>query len=328
MILIISINYEQSTSEVAEWLLYSKAEFEIINETNTIMHILSILNERDDDITIITNSERKINFSNVQSVWYRRGNFNNGNGVLNDNKNEQAKEVDYFVQIAHAEWKCTADWLFKNLKNKLEIGDYFKTNPNKLDVLKLAKNIGLLIPDSIITSKKEDLLNSKWKIINKNISNIAHVAIQDKSYCNRTVEINIEDLPETFFPSLFQKLIIKKYELRIFFLHNKFYSMAIFSQEDDKTSIDFRNYNHLKPNRTVPFQLPFDIKCKLMKLMKLMGLNTASIDMMVTPKDEYVFLEVNPDGQFGMVSYPCNYFIEREIANILVKTNEKKCTYN
>ena len=51
--------------------------------------------------------------------------------------------------------------------------------------------------------------------------------------------------------------------------------------------------------------------------MKHLGLNTGSIDMIVTPEREYVFLEVNPAGNIEMVSKNCNYPIEQEIANFL-----------
>jgi D-alanine-D-alanine ligase-like ATP-grasp enzyme len=51
--------------------------------------------------------------------------------------------------------------------------------------------------------------------------------------------------------------------------------------------------------------------------MNKLDLNCGSIDMIVTPKNEYVFLEVNPVGQFGMVSYPCNYNLEKKIAEYL-----------
>jgi len=202
--------------------------------------------------------------------------------------------------------------LLAKLKNKTLIDDYFKSNTNKIEVLELAKELNLSIPDTIITTLKKDLLNCKWRLINKNISNIAHLSTKDKTYHNRTVEIHPDLLPETFFPSLFQKLIDKKYELRIFYLKKKFYSMAIFSQEDAKTALDFRNYNYLKPNRTVPFELPLDIQNKLEKLMSRLELNTGSIDMIISKKDEFVFLEVNPDGQFGMVSQPCNYYLEKK----------------
>lgn len=49
------------------------------------------------------------------------------------------------------------------------------------------------------------------------------------------------------------------------------------------------------------------------------------IDLMVDLNDQYYFLEINPVGQFGMVSKPGNDYIEREIALSLIKmdSNEK-----
>jgi D-alanine-D-alanine ligase-like ATP-grasp enzyme len=93
--------------------------------------------------------------------------------------------------------------------------------------------------------------------------------------------------------------------------------MAIFSQKDKTTTIDFRNYNSEIPNRTVPFILPENIKKGLIELTKKIGINSGSIDMIVTPENDYIFLEVNPVGQFGMTSYPCNYNLEKRIAEFL-----------
>lgn len=90
--------------------------------------------------------------------------------------------------------------------------------------------------------------------------------------------------------------------------------MAIFSQQTDQTSVDFRKYSRETPNRVVPFKLPVEIESKLKKVMSILGLNTGSIDLIYTLDSKFVFLEVNPVGQFGMVSYPCNYQIEQKIA--------------
>lgn len=98
-------------------------------------------------------------------------------------------------------------------------------------------------------------------------------------------------------------------------MHNNFWSMAILSQNDEQTQIDFRNYNNEKPNRNVPYNLPDEIKKKIILLMEKLKLNCGSIDIIVTPKNEYIFLEVNPIGQFGMVSNPCNYNLHKEIAS-------------
>ena len=120
-----------------------------------------------------------------------------------------------------------------------------------------------------------------------------------------------------FFPSLIQEYVEKLFELRIFFLNDNFYSMAIFSQLDDQTKIDFRKYNRAIPARRVPFNLPNEIKDKIIKLMRTLNLNCGSLDFIVDLDGNFYFLEVNPVGQFGMVSSPCNFFLEKEIVNYL-----------
>lgn len=104
--------------------------------------------------------------------------------------------------------------------------------------------------------------------------------------------------------------------------------MAIFSQNDKQTRIDFRHYNTNIPNRNIPFNLPSEYSNKLRRIAKKLNLFSGSFDILVNPLDEYYFLEINPVGQFGMVSYPCNYYLDREIAIYIIhqangKNNEK-----
>lgn len=119
-----------------------------------------------------------------------------------------------------------------------------------------------------------------------------------------------------------QENIPKKYELRVFYLKERIFAMAIFSQNDDKTKVDFRNYNWSKPNRFTPYSLPRKIEDKIKYFMKSMNLNCGSIDMIVDIEGRYIFLEVNPKGQFGMVSLPCSYHLDFEIAKELVGYEE------
>src|SRR5688500_5360277 len=95
--------------------------------------------------------------------------------------------------------------------------------------------------------------------------------------------------------------------------------MAIFSQSDEQTKTDFRKYNEKKPNRYVPFKLPDEIDQKIKLLFKKIDLNTGSVDLIVDKDDNYFFLEINPVGQFGMVSDPCNYFLEKNVALKLIE---------
>lgn len=68
-----------------------------------------------------------------------------------------------------------------------------------------------------------------------------------------------------------------------------FHSMAMFTQRNQKTTIDYRNYDFEYPARRVPYDLPKSIEKKIDALMRELGLNTGSIDMIYTVNNEYVF---------------------------------------
>jgi D-alanine-D-alanine ligase-like ATP-grasp enzyme len=68
----------------------------------------------------------------------------------------------------------------------------------------------------------------------------------------------------------------------------------------------------------VPFSPPEDLKNKVSKFMNIMNLDTGSIDIIVRKDSQFVFLEVNPIGQFSDMSYNCNYFLEKKIVEKLL----------
>jgi glutathione synthase/RimK-type ligase-like ATP-grasp enzyme len=113
-------------------------------------------------------------------------------------------------------------------------------------------------------------------------------------------------------------LVEKEYELRVFALAGELYAMAIFSQSDPQTRTDFRRYNREKPNRTVPFRLAPETAERIRRLLADLGLETGSLDLLQARDGRELFLEVNPVGQFGMVSKPCNYHLERKVAELLL----------
>ena len=97
--------------------------------------------------------------------------------------------------------------------------------------------------------------------------------------------------------------------------------MAIFSQYNRDTATDFRVINWEKPIRFVPYILPKNIEKKIVKLVSSIGLNCCSIDLMKS-KDDYYFLEINSVGEFGMISFPCNYDIHYYIYKTLKEMSE------
>ena len=89
-------------------------------------------------------------------------------------------------------------------------------------------------------------LKEHKRIITKTISEVEYFNSEEKnSYYLKTKEVTENDIlsypKEIFYPSLFQQLIDKKFDIRVFYLDGDFFSMAILSQNRAETEIDFRN---------------------------------------------------------------------------------------
>jgi len=64
--------------------------------------------------------------------------------------------------------------------------------------------------------------------------------------------------------------------------------------------------------------LPSLVETKIKMFMKRIGLRFGCLDMIVTPEGEYVFLEINPNGQWYFVQLRTEMEIAKVIADLLV----------
>lgn len=320
MILILSQEFEPSTDYVLDWLDFYDINYFRVNGNDKIQIIEYQLNNSGVDFILKING-KLIQLKDISAYWYRRGyiNLEDYNEKLSNLNNNS---LTFYLSEELVKLRELLDF---SLKKKYHLGSFLNNNINKYNNLQIAKKNGLSIPDSIITSDKKRLtqfINQYHRVITKPINESFSFEYNKDRFMGYTQLIEKNDLtsiPEIFTPTLFQNAIEKYCELRIFYLNGNCYSMAIFSQNDEQTKIDFRNYNHKKPNRTIPFNLPTSINKKIKSFMIECGYLTGSIDIVLTPKNEYVFLEVNPVGLFEQISEPCNYYLHEKIANYLVK---------
>ena len=247
-------------------------------------------------------------------------------GTEPDSKEEEGINCDFIdnKQIGvdlEKEKETLQDFIEFAFQIKEKITGNFRSTINKLKVLHAAQSVGLKTPDTYIVNSKSELtsiLSEHESFISKSIFECCPIRDEHNQYeiTNKTSMIEshlIETLPSNFFYTLIQNEVKKSFEIRAFYIHGCVYAAAMLTQNNIKTSVDYRNYEDEKPTRTIPYDLPQDIIEKLTKLMHSINLNTGSFDL-IYYNDEYIFLEVNPVGQFGMVSYPCNSYLEKIIA--------------
>ncbi|PSB57762.1 MvdD family ATP-grasp ribosomal peptide maturase, partial [Chamaesiphon polymorphus CCALA 037] len=67
-----------------------------------------------------------------------------------------------------------------------------------------------------------------------------------------------------------------------------------------------------------PYTLPADVEAKLLQFMEYFGLNYGAIDIIVTVDGRYVFLEVNPVGEFFWLELYAGLPISNAIADLLL----------
>ena len=150
----------------------------------------------------------------------------------------------------------------------------------------------------------------------KPIKDIFTFEIGKIGLATKTKILSITGNQNDFFPSLIQGKVDKYFEIRTYFFNNKYYPAAIFTEKD--SDIDYRVEGNKENLRIVPYKLPLKVKRKLKKLMKILKVESGSIDLIVTREMEYIYLEVNPVGYFDNISALCNYNIEKYIAKFLI----------
>ncbi|PWN71850.1 grasp-with-spasm system ATP-grasp peptide maturase [Chryseobacterium phosphatilyticum] len=331
---------DHSTNDVLDWLFYLEKE-SIINRFNNETSIRAIsfsISNAEGLSTKISTDKGALDAKEIKHFWYRRGGFNWNTSFTFPSEDITLKNLVFKIQnnFQNENEKMT-DVLYSSFEKNKRINNFRENFTNKIHNLSEAHYAGLKIPETLITNNMDELVefSSRYdSIITKDIEfNTFHFTYQENQevYIHQPVvklsKKEIQDqsskTAEREFQhfSMYQQYTEKKYELRIFYLRGRFYTMAIFSQANEKTKTDFRNYDTERPNRCIPYQLPQDIEEKLNLFMQNINLNCGSIDMIYTPEKEYVFLEVNPIGQFQWLSKSCNYDIERQIAMNLL--NEK-----
>ena len=332
LVLIFSQDFEVTTDVVLQWLDYYNQKFYRVNTEDHVTCKKLQVTEEGLEFELIINEKDLIQSSYIKSFWYRRGNLklDRPRKEMTKNAFPSKKISDNVHKHLCRELGAIDTIIYDNLENRINsFGKASNSVNNKLVHFQIAQSLGIDVPNSYVCTQKCDVVqllkdNEETTFVVKAISDGAFFEVKEKGYSTSYAlytelfeRSQVDELPNEFFPSLLQEKLDKRYELRIFYLAGEFFSMAIFSQGDPQTQVDFRKYNYQKPNRNVPYKLPDKISGLLSNLMELLNLNTGSIDMVVTPDLKYYFLEVNPVGQFGMVSYPCNYNLERKVARLL-----------
>lgn len=312
MILIFSKRSDQSTNDVIRLLMNMNKSYFRINEDVQVEIFINPF-DKNESYFIIENTLLK--FSDVSTIWIRKGDFFKS---MRSDQIDSLITAEFILNEERMFYSIMADQLCdKQALNSLD-QIYF----NKLKSLQKAKSLGINVPDSFILNSR-NVLEKKImcnRMITKPLFNIIDPKSKLSMLTRLLNEEDIKGLPTTFYPSLIQEYISSAYEIRAVFLLGELYSCVLVPRYKDNKLPDYRGsvYGDLGLE---PIVMEDFIHEKIYSLMKELKINFCSLDFIVDKNKECSLIDINPFGQYGMVSVKYNNIIDLKIAKYL--GNEK-----
>ena len=193
---------------------------------------------------------------------------------------------------------------------------------NKVYQLMLANQIGFATPETILTSNPVHLsafLNNRDCII-KPVHNGRVVDGKSPEVVYTSDFKHPFDLEQVkYSPNFVQQKIHKVYDVRVTMVGSKPFAVRIESQGEDLTKTDWRRGQAILQHEPIDIPESIEKKCKL--LMGILHLRYAAIDFAIDENGEYIFFEINPNGQWAWIEHLTGLPISNEIVNLLINKN-------
>lgn len=204
---------------------------------------------------------------------------------------------------------------------------------------KVASDLGMKVPDTVISNRKEPFVKLAKKHSEMSVKPIdsSSVFLKEEQiekvfYVRKIGHSRIENAADEEFSqtvTFIQAYIPKLYELRVTVVHDRIFACKIDSQqqEDDKGKVDWRQgYDFGLKLETI--NLPIEIQQFCLAYLKRMHLNFGCFDFIVTPDEEYIFLECNPNGQWYWIEIMTKVPISKAISEVLIDADLCQIDYN
>lgn len=259
------------------------------------------------------NEQQEYNLLSFTDIYYRRPEL-----PSYESRNLSKGEIAFL----QTEVYFVLDGIYRLLAKKHWLNNVYsiRNAENKIYQLLLAKQIGLSIPQSLISNsyvQSKAFLDTGKRIV-KPVHN-ARILDEDNPRIVFTTEISstFDKAQIECSVNYFQEKIEKQYDIRATFVGDKCFAVAIESQNMADTCVDWRKGEHILKH--TPIELPRQLQDKCRLLMKRLNLNFSAIDFVLDTVGHYVFLEINPNGQWAWIEHLTGLPISDEIVKQLCR---------
>lgn len=189
-----------------------------------------------------------------------------------------------------------------------------KVVENKVYQLLYARKNKIRIPNSLIGNSSHKLKENEngGQSIIKPITK-GRIEYKDEVVLFQTELFNDWDANIIDTPIYIQEYIEKNFEVRVTVVENEIFAVRI----DTKNKIDWRK--DYENHKYTIIDIPIEIKEFILKCMNDFEISFGAFDFIVNQKDEWIFLEVNPNGQWLWLENELNLKISDKIISMLIR---------
>lgn len=258
---------------------------------------------------------RAIDLADISSVYFRRPE------IKSDFPNTTHAER-YFLR---RELAVSLETIYELLSNAkwLNTIKAIRKAENKVYQLLVAKQIGFTIPPALVTNTPDTALEfyKRWdqQCI---IKPLRHGLIQegdDESIIfTSKVLLDDDNLGRvSACPVYLQKHIHKQADVRVTVVGENVFAAMIHSQDNKESQVDWRRSEYPLPHTEI--ELPEKISSLCVNYIKKMNLRFGAIDFVLDQNSTYIFLEINPNGQWAWIERQLGFPIAKNLTDLLIE---------
>jgi hypothetical protein len=184
---------------------------------------------------------------------------------------------------------------------------------NKFLQLKRARAHGLVVPRTLVTAKPERfkaLLESEGSVVAKPFCGYAWEYASGETLATFANVIDaknaatLSDADIARCPTMYQQRVDKVADIRMLILGQDLLAYKIV--QEGEQHLDYRiGFFHEDHLRYEPISVPASLKTRVNAFVNSLGIEFASADFALTPAGEFIFLDLNPNGQWLFLESGC-----------------------
>lgn len=262
--------------------------------------------------------------ASISSVWNRR--------TYVELLLEESLDDSADFKIWKNEWNKTLLGFYNSIVHKPWLNFYRNSQlaENKYIQMNLAKKLGFSMPEIIVSNEKDKLMNFASKHGNVALKLMHQDFYKSSSatflgmYVNKLTVDDLKDFQaKEENPITLQKYIDKSFEVRYTVVENEHFVCKIDSQSSTIANSDWRRYDLAHTPHSI-IEPPINIKEQVTVLMKELNLYYGALDFIVDKKGNWIFLEINPMGQYLWIEHLTGLKISQAVARWLINNSKIK----